>query len=120
MKKAIYFDNAATTRIDKRVIEKMLPFIDDNFGNPSSLHQFGTNVKDEIQKARTIIAKHLKCETDEVVFTASGTEANNFAIKGIAFANKHKGNHIIVSNIEHDCILNTCKWLERHWFSLIL
>jgi len=116
MKKAIYFDNAATTRIDKRVIEKMLPFIDDNFGNPSSLHQFGTNVKDEIQKARTIIAKHLKCEIDEVVFTASGTEANNFAIKGIAFANKHKGNHIIVSNIEHDCILNTCKWLETQGF----
>ena len=116
MKTEIYLDNAATTRIDQRVLDAMLPFLNDYYGNASSLHHFGLSVKDEIQTARTQLAQCLKCEADEIIFTASGTEANNFALKGIAFANRGKGNHIIVSAIEHDCVLNTCKWLETQGF----
>jgi cysteine desulfurase len=116
MKNRIYLDNAATTPIDKRVIDCMLPELFDNFGNASSLHSFGTIAKDKIEKSRSKIAKYLQCEPQEVVFTASGTEANNFALKGIAFANRNKGNHIVVSSIEHDCVLNTCKWLEKQGF----
>ncbi|MEI6695429.1 MAG: cysteine desulfurase family protein [Bacteroidota bacterium] len=116
MKHEIYLDNAATTRIDQRVVDAMLPFFNDYYGNASSLHHFGLSVKDKIQTSRTQIAHCLKCEADEIIFTASGTEANNFALKGIAFANRGKGNHIIVSSIEHDCVLNTCKWLETQGF----
>ncbi len=116
MKQSIYLDNAATTRIDGRVIEAMFPFLNDYYGNASSLHQIGTTVKDQIVKSRNQIAQFLKCESDEIIFTASGTEANNFAIKGVAFANRSKGNHIIVSSVEHDCVLNTCKWLETQGF----
>lgn len=116
MKNRIYLDNAATTRIDKRVFETMLPLMNNYYGNASSLHHFGTTVKEQILKSRIIIAKFLNCEPEEIVFTGSGTEANNFALKGIAFANCKKGKHIIVSSIEHDCILNTCKWLETQGF----
>jgi len=112
----IYLDNASTTQTDQRVIETMLPYFNENYGNASSLHQFGTTAKDQIQTARKQIADYIKCNVDELIFTASGTEANNFALKGIAFANQTKGNHIIVSSIEHDCILNTCKWLEKQGF----
>lgn len=112
----IYLDNAATTQIDKRVLEAMLPIYNENFGNASSLHQFGTNVKERIQNSREQIANLLKCDAEEIIFTSSGTESNNFALKGIAFANRAKGNHIIVSSIEHDCILNACKWLETQGF----
>lgn len=112
----IYLDNASTTQTDQRVIETMLPYFNENYGNASSLHQFGTTAKDQIQRARKQIADYIKCNVDELIFTASGTEANNFALKGIAFANQAKGNHIIVSSIEHDCILNTCKWLEKQGF----
>lgn len=116
MSQKVYLDNAATTQIDKRVLEAMMPFYNEKFGNASSLHQFGTTVKEQIHKSRAQIAHLLKCETEEIVFTSGGTESNNFAIKGIAFANRAKGNHIIVSSIEHDCILNSCKWLESQGF----
>ncbi len=116
----IYLDNASTTQTDQRVIETMLPYFNENYGNASSLHQFGTTAKDQIQTARKQIADYIKCNVDELIFTASGTEANNFALKGIAFANQTKGNHIIVSSIEHDCILNTCKWLEKQGFVISL
>ncbi|MFZ4741751.1 MAG: cysteine desulfurase family protein [Bacteroidales bacterium] len=116
MKHEIYLDNAATTRIDKRVWETMLPFLNDYYGNASSLHHFGTSIKEQIQESRKKIAQYIKCEAEEIIFTSSGTEANNFALKGIAFANHTKGNHIIVSSIEHDCVLNTCKWLETQGF----
>jgi len=116
MNQRIYLDNAATTRLDDRVLETMLPYFTENYGNASSLHSFGTSAKDAIEKSRAQIAHFLHCNPEEVIFTASGTEANNFALKGVALANHDKGNHIIVSSIEHDCILNTCKWLETQGF----
>ncbi len=116
MNPRIYLDNAATTRLDDRVLETMLPYFTENYGNASSLHSFGTSAKDAIEKSRAQIALFLHCKPEEIIFTASGTEANNFALKGAALANREKGNHIIVSSIEHDCILNTCKWLETQGF----
>jgi len=114
--KKIYLDNAATTQLDSRVYEEMLPYLTDYYGNASSLHAFGTQAKESLENFRSKLAGFIKAQADEIIFTSGGTEANNFALKGIAFANKHKGNHIIVSAIEHDCILNTCKWLETQGF----
>ena len=114
--KYIYFDNAATTPLDKRVLEEMLPYLTDYFGNASSLHSHGIKVKESLEKFRSQIASYINAQSDEIIFTSGGTESNNLALKGIAFANKSKGNHIIVSAIEHDCILNTCKWLETQGF----
>jgi cysteine desulfurase len=112
----VYFDNAATTPIDPRVVDVMMPFLTHNFGNASSLHSFGTAAKEALEKCRIKLAILLKVSYDEIIFTSSGTESNNLALKGIAFANRDRGNHIIVSSIEHDCILNTCKWLEQQGF----
>jgi cysteine desulfurase len=116
MQKRIYLDNAATTPMDDLVLEAMMPFLKNEFGNASSLHSYGTIAKDTLEICRYKIAKHLGASAEEIVFTSSGTESNNWAIKGAAFANREKGNHIIVSAIEHDCILNTCKWLETQGF----
>jgi cysteine desulfurase len=116
MNNIIYLDNAATTRIDRRVFDCMLPFLTEKYGNASSLHQIGTAVKEQILKSKTNIAQTLKCEPEEVIFTSGGSESNNFALKGVAFANRSKGNHIIVSSIEHDSVINTCKWLETQGF----
>ena len=114
--KKIYLDNAATTKTDKRVLEAMAPYLSEFYGNASSLHSFGTYAKESLEIFRSKLAGFLNVQSDEIVFTSGGTEANNFALKGIAFANRSKGNHIIVSAIEHDCILNTCKWLETQGF----
>jgi cysteine desulfurase len=114
--KKIYFDNAATTPMDSRVLEAMLPYLKDNFGNASSLHSYGTHIKESLNNFRSELAGFINAQSEEIIFTSGGTEANNLALKGIAFANKDKGNHIIVSAIEHDCILNTCKWLEAQGF----
>ena len=116
MGNGIYLDNAATTRMDQRVLEVILPFLKENYGNASSLHRFGTIAKDQIHQSKILISKYLNCQPEEIIFTSSGTEANNFALKGIAFANRSKGNHIIVSAIEHDSVLNCCKWLETQGF----
>jgi cysteine desulfurase len=116
MQPRIYLDNAATTCIDKRVLETMLPYFSDVYGNASSLHALGTEAKEILDRSRSQIASCISAQPDEIIFTSGGTEANNFAIKGIAFANRHKGNHIIVSAIEHDCVLNACKWLEGQGF----
>ena len=116
MKQGIYLDNAATTRLDERVLEAMLPFLKEQYGNASSMHHFGTIAKEQVHSSRIKIAHYLGCDAEEIVFTSSGTEANNFALKGVAFANRNKGNHLIVSSIEHDCVLNTCKWLETQGF----
>ena len=113
--KRIYFDNAATTPIDPR-IEAMRPFMLENFGNASSLHSDGNRARELLDISRKTIADTLGANPDEICFTSSGTEANNLALKGIAFANRDLGNHIIVSAIEHDSILNSCKWLERQGF----
>jgi cysteine desulfurase len=116
MKQHIYFDNAATTCLDNRVLKSMLPYFSDVYGNASSLHEFGTQAKEILDRSRTQIAGYLGAEPDEIIFTSGGTESNNLALKGIAFANRDKGNHIIVSAIEHDCVLNTSKWLEEQGF----
>ncbi|MEI7597181.1 MAG: cysteine desulfurase family protein [Bacteroidota bacterium] len=116
MNTKIYFDNAATTKVDPLVIESMLEMFEQNYGNASSLHSFGNNAKNALDKSREDIAKLMGADSNELIFTSGGTESNNLAIKGIALANQHKGKHIIVSSIEHDCILNACKWLETQGF----
>jgi cysteine desulfurase len=112
----IYLDNAATTPIDPRVVEAMMPYLTRTFGNASSLHTYGTEAKYAIENCRVKIAWFLNASAEEIIFTSSGTESNNLALKGVAFANKKKGNHIIVSSIEHDCVLNACRWLETQGF----
>jgi len=116
MKKRIYLDNAATTCLDDRLLEVMLPLFNKQFGNSSSLHSYGVEAKNVLDHAHEQLAGFIGASPDELIFTSGGTESNNFALKGIAFANRHKGNHIIVSSIEHDCILNSCKWLEEQGF----
>ena len=116
MKKTIYLDHAATTPLDSRALQEMIPYLSEYFGNPSSLHSPGTAVKEALENYRSIIAGYIHAQKEEIVFTSGGTESNNLALKGIAFANREKGNHIIVSAIEHDCILNSCKWLESQGF----
>jgi cysteine desulfurase len=116
MQPRIYLDNAATTCIDNRVLETMMPYFSEFYGNASSLHTIGTQAKEALDIAKEQIAKCIGAQPDEIIFTSSGTEANNLAIKGIAYANKHKGNHIVISSIEHDCVINACKWLEEQGF----
>ena len=116
MKKRIYLDNAATTQVDERVVLSMLPYHSEEYGNASSLHSFGTHAKEILDRSRRKLALFIGAEPNEIVFTSGGTESNNHAIKGIAFANRSKGNHIIVSAIEHDCVLNVCKWLETQGY----
>ena len=111
--KNIYLDNAATTKVDKKVIEAMLPYFDEKYGNASSLHLKGEEVKRALEEARQVIAKSIKAKYNEIIFTGSGTEANNFVIKGLFFKNYPNKNHIITTKIEHDCVLNACKWLEK-------
>lgn len=117
-KQGIYLDNAATTRLDDRVLLTMLPYFSEYYGNASSLHQYGTEVKEVLEVSRKSIANSIGAAGDEIFFTSGGTESNNWALKGVAWAYRHIGNHIIVSSIEHDCILNTCKWLEMNGFEI--
>ncbi len=112
----IYLDNAATTAVDPRVIEAMIPYFTGHYGNASSLHGYGQDAREAMEGAREKLASFLGAKPGEIVFTASGTEANNLAIKGIAYANRERGDHIVVSSIEHDCILNSCRWLEKQGF----
>lgn len=102
MKPRIYLDNAATTQVDERVLLSMLPFHSQEYGNASSLHSFGTHAKEVLERSRRKLASFIGADPEEIIFTSGGTEANNLAIKGIAYANRSKGNHIIVSSIEHD------------------
>jgi cysteine desulfurase len=116
--KEVYMDNAATTKMDLAVIKAMLPYFDARYGNASSTHTKGREAKQAMDHARKIIANSIGASPDEIIFTSGGTESNNFAIKSIAFTNKEKGNHIITSKIEHDCVMNTCKWLETKGFDI--
>jgi len=116
--KTIYLDNGATTPMDKKVIEAMEPYFDKKFGNSSSSHHLGQEAKIAMEDSRKVIASSINAKPEEIVFTSGGTESNNFAIKGIAFANKNKGNHIITTKIEHKCVLNSCKWLETQGFKV--
>lgn len=114
----IYLDYAATTPLDPRVLDAMKPFFSKNFGNTMSLHSFGRESKYELEKARSVIAKFINSRHDEIIFTGSATESINSVIKGIAFANKDKGKHIITSSIEHHAVLESCKWLEKQGFEV--
>ena len=97
--KRIYLDNAATTPLDPEVLKAMLPFLSDSFGNPSSIHSFGQETRAVVEEARDKIAGLIGARSEEIVFTGGGTEADNFAIKGAAFANEDKGDHIITTSI---------------------
>lgn len=111
--KTIYMDNAATTKVDDSVLKAMIPYFNEKYGNPSSRHVYGNEAKDALVKARKVIAKSIGANSEEIIFTSGGTESNNFALKGLFFSNFKRGkNHIITTKIEHDCVLNTCKWLE--------
>ena len=116
--KPIYLDYNATTPIDPRVAEAMLPFINQHFGNPSSSHIYGVTTKKAVEKARGQIATMLHAQMEEVIFTSGGSESNNYAIKGIALAYRKKGNHIITSAVEHPAVLEVCRYLEEHGFKV--
>ncbi len=118
MKKEIYLDNAATTPVREDVIEAMLPYFSDKFGNPSSFHSAGKVAKDAMETSRETIAKILNCRTAEIIFTAGGAESDNLAILGAARANKDYGKHIITSKIEHPAVLESCKKLEKEGFEV--
>jgi len=114
----IYLDHAATTPVRREVIEAMLPYFTDKFGNPSSVYSIGRQSKRAIEEARETVARLIGAQPKEIFFTGSGTEADNWAIKGVAYANRNKGKHIITSAIEHHAVLHTCQFLEREGFEV--
>lgn len=114
----IYLDHAATTPVDPAVVETMLPFFTEHFGNPSSVYTEGRGVKKSIEAARLQIAKAINADPREIYFTGSGSEADNWAIKGIAMKNQAKGKHIITTTIEHHAVLHTCEYLEKQGFEV--
>jgi len=116
--KKIYLDYAATTPTHPEVIKEMFPFFSEVYGNPSSIYQLAQKAKRAVEEAREKVARFLNAKTEEIIFTSGGTEADNMALKGIAFANKKRGNHIVTSKIEHHAVLNTCKWLEKQGFKV--
>jgi len=116
--KQVYLDYAATTRIDPRVLRAMEPYFTKYYANPNSLHTPGQKSAQAVEKARTSLAQALKVQPEEIYFTSSATESNNWALKGIAWANMDKGRHIIISSIEHDCVLNTAQWLKTQGFTV--
>ncbi|MCL0076725.1 cysteine desulfurase NifS [Dehalococcoidia bacterium] len=109
----VYLDCAATTPMRNEVLEAMSPYFNIRFGNPSSIHSFGQEARGAIEEAREKVAALVGGRGEEIVFTSGGTEADNFAIKGTAYANEHNGNHIITSSIEHHAVLESCRFLER-------
>jgi cysteine desulfurase len=116
--KRIYLDYAATTPTHPEVVKAMLPYFTDDFGNPSSIYSYGQEAKSVIDEARIQVAKLIGARDEEIVFTSGGTEADNLAIKGIAFANENKRDHIITSSIEHHAVIEACKFLEKRGFSV--
>ncbi len=114
--KRIYLDYSATTPTHPEVVKAMLPYFTDVFGNPSSIHSYGQEAKGAIEEARVKVADLIGARGEEIIFTSGGTEADNFALKGVAFANESKGNHIITGSIEHHAVIETCKFLERRGF----
>jgi len=114
--KPIYLDYNATTPIDPAVAEAMKPCLGEIFGNPSSTHGYGLRAREVVEAARAKVAALLNSRTEEIVFTSGGTESNNHAIKGVAFANRDRGNHIITSAIEHPAVTEVCQYLEGHGF----
>ncbi len=114
----VYMDHSATTAVDRAVTEAMLPFFSEKFGNPSSLYTIGRQARKAIEESRQKVADLIGAKKEEIIFTGSGTESDNLAIKGIAFKNRKKGDHIITSSIEHHAVLHTCKYLETQGFKV--
>ena len=113
-----YFDNAATTKIKPEVLNEMMPYLTEEYGNPSSLYSIGRSAKRAVERARTQVANLINANRNEIYFTGCGTESDNTALKGIAYGYKDKGNHIITSKIEHNAILESCKMLEKNGFKI--
>ena len=118
MKDRIYLDNAATTAVSPEVLEAMMPYFTEVFGNPSSIHGTGREAAKAVDTARKQIAAAIGAQPQEIYFTAGGSESDNWVLKGTAFARKAKGNHIITTAIEHHAVLHTCKWLEKQGFTV--
>ncbi len=118
MEKIRYFDHAATTATKEEVLKEMLPYFTLNYGNASSIYSIGRKSKKAVEEARHKVAKAIGAEAKEIYFTSCGSESDNLAIKGVAFANKEKGNHIITTKIEHPAVLHTCQHLEREGFKV--
>src|SRR4030066_159292 len=116
--KQIYMDHSATTATDPAVIEAMLPYFSEKYGNPSSLYTIGRQARRAIEESRQKVADLIGANREEIIFTGSGTESDNLAIKGSAFRNRTKGDHIITSSIEHHAVLHTCKFLEKNGFKV--
>jgi cysteine desulfurase len=116
--KRIYLDHAATTPTHPQVVQAMLPYFADTFGNPSSIHSLGQETRAAVEEARGAIASLIGAEAEEIVFTSGGTEADNLAVKGVAFANRNRGNHIITTAIEHHAVLEPCKFLAEQGFEV--
>ena len=114
----IYLDHSATTKLKKEILDTMLPFLTEQYGNPSTIYTLGREAKKAIDHARGQVAKAINAKPNEIYFTSSGTESDNWAIKGVAYANKQKGKHIITSNIEHHAVLHTCEFLEKEGFEV--
>lgn len=113
-----YFDNAATTKVKEEVLKEMFPYFSVEYGNPSSMYSIGRRAKKAMEAARKRVAELINCQPKEIYFTSCGSESDNMALKGIAYANKEKGNHIITSKIEHPAILNSCKALEKQGYKI--
>ena len=113
-----YFDHAATTAVREEVIKEMIPYMGVEYGNPSSVYSLGRKNRKVVENARAKVAQVINSNKNEIYFTSCGSESDNLAIKGIMFANKFKGNHMITTKIEHPAILNTCKWLEHNGFEV--
>lgn len=118
--KQVYLDNSATTPIDPRVKSAILPYLEDQFGNPSSVHSAGQHVRATVEEAREKVAALIGARADEIFFTSGGTEADNWSIKGTAWAKRDKGNHIITSSIEHHAVIESCHYLSKHGFDITL
>ena len=114
----VYLDHAATTPTHPEVVKAMLPYFTDAFGNPSSIYSCGQEARGAIEEARTKVAELIGARSEEIIFTSGGTEADNFALKGVAYANENKGNHIITTPIEHHAVTEVCKFLQRRGFRI--
>ncbi|MBW2974815.1 cysteine desulfurase NifS [Candidatus Woesearchaeota archaeon] len=114
----VYLDNGATTMVDKEVAKAIRAYLTGKFGNASSLHRFGQEAKSALEKGREVIAKRINAEPEEIIFTSGGTESDNLALKGVAYALRDKGNHIITTRIEHHAVERTCRFLEKEGFKV--
>ncbi len=116
----VYLDNGSATKLDKRVIEAMLPYLHEEYGNAQSLHSLGQRAKDAIEQSRQNIARFINCRFDEIIFTSCGSESNNLALKGVASAYQQKGKHIIISRVEHFSVLQAAKRLQQSGFEITI